>query len=382
MNSRRLCVALLAIVAVFAAACPDVMAQSAALTLWRIPHSESFPAGMAMDARGWVYVALSAGREVFGLDPSTNTFRSWGVGEGPAAVAVVDEAVFCSVQDANQVVWLHPDSLGVTTAVLPFSDLGPRELVRGVETAAGETFLWMTSWQQPAVLQMVYDPATEAPGVVGEPTETTASPETVVIEETTLTADYEAFPYAVSVLPDPYEITFVSAANGLTKWELPLPDDYAVYDLAPAADGSVWISFGAPFLLRLDPDAHTLQELETIPNAAILNGLYSAPDGSIWFSNLVEGGIGHLDLSLGFSETWRIPGAEDIYDLVFDKEGALWYTDRVADSIGRLDTATGTVTTYALPEGSEPLNLVVDAAGNVWFSAGSGNYIGRLVFGD
>ncbi len=378
MNSRRSYTALRAVVIAFVIATLGVAAHSATLTVWKIPHGESFPAGMAMDTRGWVYVALAAGREVFGLNPSTNTFRSWGVGEGPAAVAVVDEAVFCSVQDANQVVWLHPDGLGVTTAVLPFLDFGPRELVRGAETAAGKTLLWMTSWEEAAVLQFAYDPAIEAPGVVGEPTELSASPETVVIEETTLAADYEAFPYNVAVLPDPYGITPVPAANGLTKWALPLPDDYAVYDLAPAADGTVWISFGAPFLLRLDPDAHTLQELETIPNAAILNGLYAAADGSVWFSNLVEGGIGHLDLSLGFSETWRIPGAEDIYDLVFDEEGALWYTDRVADSIGRLDIATGILTIYPLPVGSEPLNLLVDDAGHVWFSAGLGNYIGRL----
>jgi len=382
MNSRRLCVVLLAIVAAFVAAHPNVMAQSAALTVWRIPHGESFPAGVAMDARGWVYVALASGREVIGLDSTTSTVRSWGVGEGPAAVAVVDQAVFCTVQQANQIVWFHPDSLGVTTAVLPFADLGPRELLRGAETSEGEVLLWMTSWEQPAVLQLVYDPATEAPGVVGEPSDTSVSSETMVIEETTLTVDYEAFPYNVAVLPDPYAITAVSAANGLTKWELPLPDEYAVYDLAPADDGSVWISFGTPFLLRLDPDAQSLQELETIPNAAILNGLYAAPDGSIWFSNLVEGGIGHLDLSLGFSETWRIPGAEDIYDLVLDEHGALWYTDRIADTIGRLDIATGEVTIYPLPVDSEPLNLLVDDAGHVWFCAGLGNYIGRLVFGD
>lgn len=381
MNSRRLCAALFAIAAACFVASSGVVAQSAILTLWTIPYEGTFPAGMAMDTRGWVYVALASGREVMGLDPSTNTFRSWGVGEGPAAVASVDETVFCTVQRANQVVWFHPDSLGVTTAVLPFPDLGPRELARGLETPSGDVLFWMTSWDQLAVLQLAYDPLTEAPGVVGEPSDRAASSGTVSLDVSVVDTSYEAFVYNTAVLPDPSAITAVPEANGFTKWELPLPEDYAVYDLAPAADGTVWISFGAPFLLRLDPETHTLQELETIPNAAILNGLYAAPDGSIWFSNLLEGGIGHLDLSLGMSETWRIPGAEDIYDLVFDEDGGLWYTDRVANTIGRLDVATGAVTVYPLPEDSEPLNLLVDAAGNVWFSAGLGNYIGRLAPG-
>ena len=135
-------------------------------------------------------------------------------------------------------------------------------------------------------------------------------------------------------------------------------------------------------LLRFDPSVETLQWMETIQNVAIFQGLLPSSDGSIWFGNIVEGGIGHFDPAIGLSEVWRIPGTGEIYDLAFGGDGRIVYTDRTADAIGVLDTETGEAAIYRLSEDSEPLYLAIDRDGAVWFTAGSGNYIGRLVISD
>jgi streptogramin lyase len=377
MRTRWMILSLGLIIAVLCANALSVSGESVMLTIWELPYERAFPAGIALDSANRVAVATSGGREVYRLDPTTNTFRSWGVGERPASVAIIDDVIFCSVEGSNQFVYFNPESLGVSTWVLPFSGVGPRELEHGITTSQDTTMLWMTEWSQLGVLRMEYDPAAHFPGIYGVPSDSAATPEIVSTTIAAGAAVHEQFSYNVSAVPEPYTVSTVHASPPFKEWVFSL-GDFAIYDVAPASDGKVWISFGAPFLLRLDPEKDTLQEIETIPNALIFNGLLAASDGSIWFADLAGGAIGHLDLALGISESWRIPGSEDIYDLAFTGDHEVWYTDRLADTIGHLNLATSEFTVYSLPDDSEPLYLKIDGNGDIWFSAGTGNYIGRL----
>ena len=355
--------------------------QSGILTFWNLPFERAFPAGLSLGDGGTVYVAAEGGMVVFRLDPASDVYRSWGVGEGPEDVTVAEGVVFCSVGDDNLVVFLNPGGLAVSSAVVPFAGVMPGEIHRGANTDDGNMIFWIAERGLPGFLRFEYNPALDAPGVVGSPSDSPATRQAQTISARAVTPTYERFAYDVTLMPPPYGFTASRSSYPFAEWLLPL-EPFGVEDIAVASDGKLWISFGGPSLFLFDPAAGTLQEMETIQNVAIFQGLLPAVDGSIWFGNIVEGAIGHFDPSIGLSEVWRIPGTGEVYDLVFADDGAIWYTDRVGDAIGRLDTVANEVTIYPLPEGSEPLYLAIDDDGAVWFTAGSGNYIGRMTVVD
>ena len=351
--------------------------QGSTLTLWELPYEDAFPGGIALGADGTAYAAASGGREVYRLDPANDLFRSWGVGDGPADVTIVDGIPFSTVEHVDQIVYFDPAGLAVSTAVIPFADVAPWEIHRGADTASGNIVLWIVERGVPGVLRFEHNPVINAPSAVGLPLEQTVVRQTLAIARRSVQATYERFPYDISLMPTPVPVSASRTAPSFTEWTFSL-GEFSVQDIAVAEDGTLWISFGAPLLFRFDPVAGTIQEMETIRSVAIFQGLLSAADGSIWFGNIVEGAIGHFDPALGLSETWRIPGTGEVYDLLFGADGSIWYTDRVGDAIGNLNPTTGQATIYPLPADSEPLYLQIDPAGAIWFTAGSGNYIGRL----
>jgi len=354
------------------------VAATQTIEMWDLPYRDMFPAGVALDAQGFVYTAAAGGMDVYRLDPSAGLWRSWGVGLGPEGVLVVDGAVFCTVRTRDAIVYFNPESQGVTTVLPSLPERkGFAELHHGPNMATGEQVFWIAEWEANGVLRYTLDLAANRPLVVGTVRDVQAIVRTQGIIPETQTASYEAFNYDLTAMPAAEPTTPVYDSSAYTEWALPLVDR-SIEDIAVAADGTVWISAGLPALFRLDPVGGTLRLMETIQNVAIFQGLLPDPNGSIWFGNILEGAIGHFDPVLGVSETWRIPGVLEVYDLAFDREGRIWFTDRVGDALGRLDRMTGTTMMYRLPAGSEPLFLVVDPVGDVWFSAGSGNYIGRV----
>lgn len=351
---------------------------AAELTTWGFSYPNAYPAGLDIGSDGTVYVADAQGIAVIRLDPTTHTFRSWGVGERPYDILVVDGIPFCTVAEANALVYFHPEGLGVNTASLPFGDLRVGEIHRGSDAGAGNLVFWIVERNAPGLLRFELDTAAGPTLPVGEVAEIGATPQTVPLEPRTIEVTYERFGYDVNLIPAPEALAPPRVSRAFTDWTLPLADRF-VEDIAVAPDGTLWISFGSPLLLRFDPVAGTLQMMETIQDVAIFQGLLPAEDGSIWFGNILEGSIGHFDPQTGLSEVWRIPGTVEVYDLVFGPDESIWYTDRVGDAIGRLKMREKEATVFDLPDGSEPLYLEVAADGSVWFTAGSGGYVGRLI---
>jgi len=350
------------------------------LSMWPLPYTTAYPAGIAIDADGRVYFADATGSEVLRLDPATNLYRSWGVGSRPEDVILANGTALCTVAQDNLLVYFNPDSQAVSSVSLPSPSVGLTEVHRGPNASSGKLVFWVAEREAQGILRYEFDLA-NAPGVLGSQSDDTLQPQTTVVNPTFVTTPYEEFPYDVTLMPAPGPITPFLTSGAITEWRLDI-EDYLVEDIAVAADGTVWISAGVPFLFRLDATAGTLQMMETIRNVAIFQGLLPDPDGSIWFGNIVEGAIGHFDPAIGLSETWRIPGTGEVYDLIFDAQGHIWYTDRTGDAIGRLDVGSGEVIVFALPTGSEPLHLAIDSNGDVWFTAGSGGYVGRLATGN
>ena len=371
MRRRVLCVAICVLAVVLPA-----LAETGELTVWSLPYEHAFPGGIALDD-GFLYVAANGGREVFRLDPSQNVFRSWGVAEEPQDVVVAEGVPFCTGRANDQIVYFNPEGLSVSTTLVPFSGIDLGEIHRGPDTVDGHQVFWVVERMVRGILRYEYDPAF-APVASGTPHDAESVPVVTAVDAEVVVAEHEVFSYNVDMIPDPEPLHVASSSPPFTEWRLPLDDEHWVTDLAVAEDGALWISAGLPFLFRFDPEAGTLQMLETIQDVYIFQGLLPAPDGSIWFGNIVDGSIGHFNPETGLSEVWRIPGVVEIYDLAFDAEDGIWFTDRVGAAIGYLEPSADSAVLYPLSEDSEPLYLAVDDAGVVWFSMGSGNYLGRL----
>jgi virginiamycin B lyase len=183
--------------------------------------------------------------------------------------------------------------------------------------------------------------------------------------------------------------------------------------------GMVWSS-GYP-LTRFDPKMEKFTYYREVP------GPYSIAldaEGSVWFCELREGGIGKVDAKSGQVQKWPIPtknaaprrieidpqgvvwvgefGAGKIarfepktemfkeyplpgpdptpYALSIDRNNQVWYSSHNLDVIGRLDPKTGRITEYpfAYPENTAK-EFFLDAQGRIWFGTMANNRVGYFM---
>src|SRR5947209_20524079 len=77
---------------------------------------------------------------------------------------------------------------------------------------------------------------------------------------------------------------------------------------------------------------------------------------------------------------YRIPRPElQLHDIAVAPDGAVWYADLVNSCIGKLDPVTGRFSEYATASaGANPHGITVDSAGIVWYAATQHGRIGRM----
>ncbi len=109
--------------------------------------------------------------------------------------------------------------------------------------------------------------------------------------------------------------------------------------------------------------------------------------GSIWCAAYLDGNLVQFDPKTSTTHTYAVPAlvagssAAGIYGLAVGTAGDLWFTDIGDNAIGHLQPATGQFTFYPIPTAnSGPFGLVIDQSRRVWFTEGSaaGNAIGLI----
>src|SRR5436190_24053057 len=123
------------------------------------------------------------------------------------------------------------------------------------------------------------------------------------------------------------------------------------HDVAPAADGSVWISCQQEGLAgRFDPASGKLERISLGAGAAP-HGVIIGSDGAAW---LTEGGndaIARVDLKTKEVKLFPLPKEFKNANLntpVMDKSGIVWFTGQ-AGVHGRVDPKTGKVEAWRSP---------------------------------
>jgi streptogramin lyase len=119
----------------------------------------------------------------------------------------------------------------------------------------------------------------------------------------------------------------------------------------------------------------------------------TAPDGSIWFTNLLKNTFGKLDPGTGMITQYSLPGIDS--RLVGGEprviraapDGTLWLAERgfishpLANALVRIvPTDPPTATVYELGSGHAPISLAADSSGNAWFGVAdtTPSAVGRL----
>ena len=159
-----------------------------------------------------------------------------------------------------------------------------------------------------------------------------------------------------------------------------LPPGAYPHDVAPAADGSVWISGQAQgFAGRFDPSTG---ELEKFPlgRGAAPHGVIIGPDGNPWLTEGGQNAIARVDAKTRAVTLYPLPkdfARANLNTLVFDKRGTLWFTGQ-AGVYGRVDPGSGKVDAWAAPRGAGPYGITVTPAGEIWYASLAGDHIARV----
>jgi streptogramin lyase len=119
----------------------------------------------------------------------------------------------------------------------------------------------------------------------------------------------------------------------------------------------------------------------------------TAPDGSIWFTNLLKNTFGKLDPGTGTITQYSLPGVDsrlaggEPLAIRAAPDGTLWLAERgfishpLANALVRIvPTDPPTATVYELGSGRAPISLAPDSSGNVWFGVAdtTPSAVGRL----
>src|SRR5215468_4321670 len=118
-----------------------------------------------------------------------------------------------------------------------------------------------------------------------------------------------------------------ASAAQMTFYQLP-PGAYP-HDVAPAPDGSVWISGQQQgFAGRFDPNTGQLEKIPLGPGAAP-HGVIIGPDGNAWLTEGGQNAIACVDAKSRqvklFALPKDFPGA-NLNTMAFDRNGIAWFT--------------------------------------------------------
>jgi virginiamycin B lyase len=159
-----------------------------------------------------------------------------------------------------------------------------------------------------------------------------------------------------------------------------LPPNAYPHDVAPAPDGSVWISGQAQgFAGRFDPATGELEKIPLGPGAAP-HGVIIGPDGNAWLTEGGQNAMARVDAKTKAVTLFPLPrdfARANLNTAVFDKRGIVWFTGQNGVH-GRVDPRTGKVDAWASPGGRGPYGITVTPAGDIWYTSLAGDHIARV----
>jgi len=100
-----------------------------------------------------------------------------------------------------------------------------------------------------------------------------------------------------------------------------------------------------------------------------LHDIAVAPNGAVWYADLLNSCIGKLDPVTGrFSEYPTASAGANPHGITVDSAGIVWYAETQLRRIGRIDPATGRQREFRLPDEIRRVHTLLVHGGQVWFT--------------
>ncbi|MFM8895078.1 MAG: hypothetical protein ACKOE2_06805, partial [Actinomycetales bacterium] len=114
--------------------------------------------------------------------------------------------------------------------------------------------------------------------------------------------------------------------------------------------------------------------------ALLGSDIVTAPDGSVWTTNVQSNSISRVALTGGLATTYLTPTAGSPAGITVGPDGALWFTYLSAPKIGRI-TTSGAFSEYPIPSGTGAIDIAAGSDGNLWYTGAGNQKIGRITTG-
>jgi virginiamycin B lyase len=152
------------------------------------------------------------------------------------------------------------------------------------------------------------------------------------------------------------------------------------HDVAPGADGAVWVSGQRSGTLgRLDARDGSYKQID-LGKGAAPHGVVVGPDGAPWITEGGQNAIARVDPDSHKVQLFRLPEKEAYANLntgVFDKNGIYWFTGQ-SGIYGRLDPKSGDMTVFKAPRSRGTYGITATPNGDVWYASLAGSHIARI----
>src|SRR5579884_1015465 len=170
--------------------------------------------------------------------------------------------------------------------------------------------------------------------------------------------------------------------------EIPVPTPHAdPGDLAVAPDGTVWFTegyeggMGTGRLARIDPAANQITEIALPGPRNGLDGITLDAFGAVWFVEINDNRIGRY--ASGQFREFALPRPGVLpTNLAVDTQGRVWVTEQVGNAIAILNPVNNSWQELSLPTPNAlPSGITIDRSGNVWFTEFQASKIGLVLAG-
>lgn len=111
--------------------------------------------------------------------------------------------------------------------------------------------------------------------------------------------------------------------------------------------------------------------------ALLASDIVSAPDGTVWTTNVLSNSISRVASTGGLATTFVTPTAGSPAGITLGPDGALWFTYLSAAKIGRI-TTSGSFTEFPIPSGTGAIDIATGPDGNLWYTGAGNQKIGRM----
>lgn len=171
----------------------------------------------------------------------------------------------------------------------------------------------------------------------------------------------------------------ITNAGAIT--EFPLPADSGPTSLVTGPDGALWITLQTGnAIARMTTSGVVTPYSLTTANSAPTD-ITVGTDNNLWFTERDSNRIGRMSVR-GLLAEFSLPTAQSQpQQITAGAGGDLWVTQPGANRLSRV-TTSGVVTEFILPSANTgPFGIVSGIDGNTWFTGKTGNNVSRLLSG-